>query len=201
MQTTSTMTTPQSLLEAVNELLRLARVGRIQSLSGTETSVDASGAKTALDSVVREVLLRGWEFNTERGTTLLPDNQGIINLPLNALRVYRAKYQSSDQRLFVRKRQLYDNKKHTFIIGEPAIVDMLVVLSFEELPEEIKLLVTATAAFRWCPTKLPSGTTFTITDKFLNDCELRAMQAEVDDLAEEDLKQTSPHFAFMARRR
>ncbi len=197
----TTLTTPSTMLEAINTLMRMARLSAVQTMDGVGRSVDASGAKSALDDVSREVLGRGWQFNTEREYVLMPDTDGLIYLPVNAIKATRAKYQYSQRRLYVRGRKLYDNEKHTFAIGEEALVDMVVALPFEDLPEAIKRLVVATAAYRWCIPKLPSGTTFQITQSFLQDCLIRAEQDEVDELSDETLKDTSPHFARMARRR
>lgn len=200
MATTSTPTTPQTLLQAINELLREVRISAVMSLQAAENDKDASGAKKALDDAALEVLARGWEFNTEREYVLDPNEDGTIPLPANCLKCTTAKYLGGT-RLFVRARKLYDNRKHTFIIGQAATVDMIIALPFEDMPDGVKRLVVATAANRWCRSKLPSGGVFTYTAEFVQDALMGALQDEVDELGDETLKDTSPHFAKWGRGR
>jgi hypothetical protein len=201
MATTTTPTTPQTLLEAINELLRCVRIRPVHSLQAADNDADAAGAKKAIDDVAREVLLRGWEFNTEYGYVLLPDLDGTIPFPSNALKVTKAKYVCDDRALRTRGRKLYDNEKHTFNIGESAKVDMVIGLPFEDFPDPIKAWVVALAGLRWARPKMPSGAVFQYTQEYAKDAEMAALQYEVDELGTQTLKDTSPHFAAWARRR
>jgi hypothetical protein len=200
MVTTTTPTTPQTFLEAINMLLREVRIKPIHSLQAAENDTDAAGAKKALDDVAREVLTRGWQFNTNFGLVLLPDTDGTVPLPNNALKVTKVKYTSDDRRLYVRGRKIYDNRNNTFTLNASVTVDCVIGLPFEDFPEPIKAWVVALAASRWCRSKLPSGAVFQYTAEFLNKCEQDALEYEVEELGTETLKDTSPHFGYMGRR-
>jgi len=198
MPSTSTPTTPQTLLEAVNALLQAIRVSGVMSLAATDTNQDASDAKQALDNAAREIQLKGWEFNTEYDYVIDPTETGEINLPNNCLKV-RIGRNEAGNRLVRRGNRLYDNLKHTYSIGQSVTVEMVIALPFEDLTEPFKRWVTGLAARRFCIPKLPSGATFEYTREYLEEAETAAKE---EDLAGSDvtLKETSPHFAQMGRR-
>lgn len=201
MATTSTPTTPQTLLEAVNELLQAIRVSGVMSLNAADLKQDAADAKQALDNASREVQQKGWDFNTEEDYTLDPDPvTGEVTLPSNTFKVrkMRCSY-STSKKLVARGSRLYDKTNHTYNVGESVKVEIVLVLPFEELNADFRLYVTAMAAQKFCKPKLPSGASFRYTDEFLNGA-LRG--AEDSDVAsrDEDLGATSPHFARMRRR-
>lgn len=198
----TTTTAPETLLEAINQLLREVRIGAVMSLQAASQSKDASGAMKALDAAAREIQSRGWEYNTERGYQLAPEvGTGIVALPTNCIRCLAAyKGSCNGQRLFTRARKMYDNLAHTFNIGVTVYTDMIVLLPFEDLPEPIKDYVVAMAAYRWCRPKLPSGGVFQYTEQYLANAESRALESEYDELGGPTLPETSPHFAFHARR-
>lgn len=202
MSSSSTPTTPKTLLDAVNALLLSARISNVMSLNAGDLNEDASGAKATLDDVCREVQQRGYEFNTEWGYSIDPSpDDGSITLPSNTLKVREVRCSQGTRRLVQRGLQLYDNRKgyHTFAIGETVEADLVVALPYEDLPEAFKLLVTATAARRWALPKLPSQATFTYTAEML---EAARSLAEEDDseTADATLLDTSPHFAYQRRR-
>lgn len=200
MPTTSTPTTPQTLLEAVNALLRAIRVSSVMSLLGTDLNDDAAAAKTALDDAARDLQAKGWEFNKDYSVVIDPDLDGSITLPSDCLKVKTARGVSGN-RLVRRGQRLYDNTKgrHTFNIGESVTVDMVVALPFEELPVAARKLVTAMAARLFCLPRLPVGATFNYTEEYLASA-WADMEQDDTDTADTDLTQTSPHFAQMTRR-
>ena len=85
--------TPQSELEAVNEILSSIGSNPVDSLENS-LDVDVLNAKRILSSVSREVQSRGWFFNTEDNITLLPDaDDGLVPCPENYLQFYSKGYQ------------------------------------------------------------------------------------------------------------
>lgn len=197
MPTTSTPTTPQTLLEAVNDLLAAVRISAVMSLNSTELNEDAAGAKQALDDAAREVQLQGWEFNTEWAYTVDPEpSTGNVTLPSNALKMRSSRNQST--RYVKRGLRLYDNERHTYAIGQSVTLDLVVALPFEELPEGFKRYVTGLAARRWCLPRLPSGGTFRYTEEWVSNA-YREAEAEDSQMADLTLKDTSPHFFQMAQ--
>lgn len=197
MPTSSTSTSPATLLEAVNALLRACRISGVMSLTATDSNEDAAGAKAAIEDAVRETLQTGYEFNTDYEMLIDPDPEGQIILPSNTLKV--RSYRPNSERLVKRGLKLYDNRKHTYAIGKTVSVDLVVSLPFEELPEGFKLYVTALAARRWCLPKVPSTATFQYTEEMLQAALLKAEQEDAES-ADSTLVETSPHFANMRRR-
>lgn len=198
MVTSTTPTTPTTLLDAVNALLNAARVGPVQSLNAADINEDAGGAKTALDDVTREVLLRGYEFNTEREAVLDPNLAGEIVLPVNTLKVRSSRWQSGT-RLVHRGSRLYDPKRRTFNIGTSVTVDLVVALEFQDLPPAARFYVTAVAARRFALPRLPQQATFQYTQEAVASA-LAQMEEEDTEAADSSLPETSPHFAAMKRR-
>jgi hypothetical protein len=199
MVSTSTLTTPQTLLEAVNDLLKAVRISGVMSLNATEINEDASSAKLALDSAAREVQQEGWEFNTDWNITLDPDpTTGYVTLPNNGIKVRSTRDQS--KRYVLRGRRLYDNGTHTYALHKSVTVDLVVALPFEDMPEAIKRYVTGLAARRWCIPRLPGGVTFQYTEEFVN-AALSQARTEDDEMADLTLKDTSPHFFQMSKGR
>lgn len=178
-------------------LLNACRISSVMGLSASELNDDAAGAKQAIDLASREAQLRGWEFNTDYGLSLAPDPSGAVSLPENTLKVRNIR--CDNRRLTRRGLRLYDPQKHTFSIGSSVKVDLVNALEFDDLPEGFKLYVTALAARRWCPPKLPTGSTFQYTEEFLN-AALAAAEQEDLETADATLPDTSPHFANMLRR-
>ncbi|MGV1835230.1 hypothetical protein ACQZ6C_10750 [Rhizobium rhizogenes] len=197
MATTTTPTTPRTLLDAINSLLSAVRISPVMSVLASDTNGDVSSAKTALDDAARETLLRGYEFNTEYAYRIDPAADGTVTLPNNTLKLRAVRCNS--RRLVKRGLRLYDNVKHTFTIGETVEADVVLALAFEDMPESFKLYVTALAARRWCLPKLPSSATFQYTQEFLQ-AALSAAEEEDSEGADNTLPDTSPHFAAMRRR-
>lgn len=201
MATTSTPTTPQTLLEAVNELLQAIRISGVMSLNAADLKQDAADAKQALDNASREVQALGWDFNSEDDYTLDPDpTTGDVTIPGNAVKVKKSRcIWSTSKKLVQRGSRLYDKTNHTYNVGESVKVDIVLCLPFEELNADFRLYVTAMAAQKFCKPKLPSGATFRYTDEFLSAARSAAETSDVESRSG-DLAETSPHFARMRRR-
>lgn len=117
-------------LQAVNEIL--AGIGESPVSSLSSGFITASNAEQRLDEVSKNMQERGWFFNTENGMKLLPDSNGYIPLPNNTLRADVSQYGGS---LVQRGLRLYDNAKHTYVFTQPVSLDIVVELSWEELPQ------------------------------------------------------------------
>lgn len=198
MATTTTPTTPKTLLDAVNELLTAIRMAPVMSLSASDLNEAASSARVALDAAAVEVQAQGWEFNTERTATIDPEVTGEIVLPSNTLKVRSARC-SYGTRLVQRGDKLYDPVKRTFSIGEPVQVDIVLALAFEDLSQSFRQWITALAARRFCVPQMPSGATFQYTEDYLVGAQAAA-ELEDATVRDDDLKATSPHFSKMGRR-
>lgn len=116
-------------LEAVNQIL--AGVGEPPVSSLHSGLVSAATALDKLDVVSKEVQEIGWFFNTETSLRLLPDSNGHLVLPSNTLRVDDVNPSGVVQRGL----KLYDTRSHSYLFTQPISVDLVVELSFEELPQ------------------------------------------------------------------
>lgn len=194
----STVTTPTTLLEAVNLLLLAIRVEKVMSLASAESKQDAADALLAINAASRAIQLKGWEFNTEYDFVIDPTPEGEIVLPENCVYVRKARCKEGN-RLVERNRKLYDNRKHTFNIGEAVTTELVLCLPFEELSEAWRNYVMAQAGLTFCTSKLPSGAVFQWTSSYLDDARQQAIDEDTA-VHDNDLEGSSPHFARMRRR-
>jgi hypothetical protein len=161
------MTTNESIpmtdLDAVN--LMLAAIGSVivPSLQVTDTNADAESALKLLSDTSREVQSAGWHFNTEIDFPLLPNDAGEVVLPQNTLMVREIRAGRYDRDLVERGGKLYDRRGHTFQIGEKVLVDIVLALPYDQLPQAGKWYVAVKAARRFAVGKIPSEATFRFT--------------------------------------
>lgn len=141
----TTATTPTTELDAVNLMLSVVGESPLSSLSGT-TVVYAEIAQQVLSEVSRTVQSKGYHFNTEIDFPLLPDTETkFINVPLNCLRVDTSGY-DQDTDVVHRGTRLYNRLKHTFQFEKQLLVEMVVLLPFEEVPESARHYIAVRAA-------------------------------------------------------
>ena len=142
------MTTPTTRLEAVNSMLSTIGEAPVNSLSSG--LVDAETAETILNEVSRSVQSLGWNFNAEPDYTVPADTEGNVTLPTEIIRADLAnsvtKHRSSTNEYVQRGSRMYDKVKHTFNIGKALTLDVVVLLTFEDLPEVARRYITVKAA-------------------------------------------------------
>ena len=131
------MTTPTTELEAVNIMLSTIGEAPVNNLnSGLE---DAETAETILKNVSRDVQSHGWNFNSEPDYTVAADSSGNVILPTEIVRADLAnsetKYRSSKNEYIQRGNKMYDKVNHTYNIGKALKLDVVVLLTFDLLPE------------------------------------------------------------------
>lgn len=143
----STTLTPTTELEAVNQMLFAigeSPVNRIED-SGL---VDAVVALRTLSNVSREVQKNGWHWNTEVNLTIVPDVDGNLVLPANTLKVDTVGADEGTD-LVHRGSRLYDRVNHTYVFTRSVVVELVVLLDFEEIPEAARNYITLKAARRF----------------------------------------------------
>ncbi len=137
--------TPTSDLDAVNILLASIGEAPVNTLTGSLTT-DAEMALNTLIEIAKEVQTEGWFFNTERNYELLPDIEtGNIFVPINHISVDLdpALYTAMD--VVLRGRRLYNLTDHTYTFTKSVLAEIIVLLPFEEMPEEARRYVTLRA--------------------------------------------------------
>lgn len=198
MPMSTTPTTPSTLLDAINVLLNGIRADAVISLTQVENNEWASRAKDALDATSRNVQAKGWEFNEDIEVTLLPDLSGEITLGIDILKATMSRSHTGDA--FVQRgRKLWNKANHNWTFTDSVVADTVTLLEFADLSEAWRALITALAARAFCLPRLPEGATFRYTEEFVAQCQATAEQEDAD-AQDQSLKDTSPHFADMARR-
>lgn len=128
-------------IEAINGLLGIIGEAPIDSISDATVNeiTDSCLAKRTLDEVTRDVCAEGWDWNTDQGYPVNPDNQGRYLLPPATLAIRMSPNRYPEYQFVRRGLMLYDRHKHTYDIGAyhegPIIVDEIVFrLAWDELP-------------------------------------------------------------------
>ena len=168
-------------LEAVNLMLLAIGEQRVNSLD-TQGIVEADIAKACLLEASRDVQAHGWHFNSDHALSLPPDEEGRINLPSNCMRVDTI---GPDQRRDVVQRglRLYDRRRRSFEFKAPVLVDMVVMLDFDELPEYARRYIAIVAQRRFVQrvTASPTLHGFTQLDEVQAKVTLESAEAENAD--------------------
>lgn len=186
---------PMTLLEAVNLLLEVIGVAPVSSLLTGETNVDVETALRSIHTTSMAVQARGWDFNTEEELTLDPHpTTGEISLPTNCLKVDVSgtdRYEPIVRRGPV----LYDKREKTTNIGREVVVNMVIGLDFEDLPQSARNYVTIRAARGFAEGRTTPTSRYTEQMEF---DALAEMQAEEDQSDDRTIFEKNPH---MIRRR
>lgn len=140
-------------LEAINEMLRAIGEAPVSAIDTGNS--DVTTALDLLRSHSRRVQALGWHFNTERETIIIPDGNGYLNVPSNALKIDASGYQAY-QDVIQRGTKLYDKENKTFVFTESITVDIVVGLDWDELPESARAHIIALAGLEFVDTDIGS---------------------------------------------
>lgn len=175
------MLTPTTELDAINTMLSVIGEAPVNTVEDNG-NVDAVMALQILRSTSREVQARGWHFNTEKGYPLTPDSDGFLVLPNTVLRADTVDT-SSDIDVVVRGNRLYNRREHTFQFEDAVHVDMVILLSFDELPEPARHFITIRASriFQERVVGSDSLSGFTQKDELRSFVSLQEMEADTAD--------------------
>lgn len=133
--------TPQSELEAVNEILSSIGSSPVDTLDES-LDVDVINAKRLLEATSREIQSRGWYFNTEDSVTLQPDtDSNKVPCPENYLVFYSDGYQLVRQSGY-----FFDIASRTSEFPNGLTVTLIRYLQFDELPEVFRKYITVRTA-------------------------------------------------------
>ncbi len=139
------MTTPTTILSAVNSMLSTIGEAPVNTLSSG--LVDAETAETVLNEVSRDVQSLGWNFNSEPNYKVAADSDGFVQLPTEIMRADPvSRYRSSTNEYVQRGNRMYDKVNHTFNIGKALTLDVVVCLPFDHLPEVARRFITVKAS-------------------------------------------------------
>ena len=135
---------PTTKLEAINELLEAIGESPVNSATNTGL-VEADLASSRIDKISRQVQKRGWHWNTLKDYVLEPDISNNIQLPASTVEVDTVG--SSAHKDYVQRgTRLYDRDNNTFTITDPVVVDITLLLDFDDLPENARDYIVMRAA-------------------------------------------------------
>lgn len=142
------MLTYTTELDAVNTMLFCIGEAPVNTLEDNGL-IDAVLARNVLATVSREVQSKGWHFNTEKDYTVTPTTPaGELVLPKTVLRCDSVEPDHLID-VVVRGNRLYDRRNHTYKFTNAMKVDMIVLLSHDDLPEPARQYITIKAARRF----------------------------------------------------
>ena len=166
------MTTPTAVMteiDAINQML--VSIGQAPVNSITSTGIlDVETAKLSLDTVLREVLTRGWSFNTDFDYPITPDGSDNILIPSNAMWVdpvntskdYVQRWESSVAKL-------YDRDARSFTITQEVDCNIIWAYEFTEIPQAARYYIALRAARIWQSQVIGSDILFKFTELHENE--------------------------------
>lgn len=160
-------------------MLRCIGESPVNTLSGSP-SLDVANAKAVLNEISREFQTKGWSFNTDEEFTLTPDTfTKYINLPANCLRVDTS---GKDEYTKVVQRglRLYDPVNHTYEWDDPLVCDLVVLLTFDELPQYARHYLMVKACRKFQTGSVGDQLLYGFTKKDEEDAETALKDAEAD---------------------
>lgn len=175
---------PATKLDAVNGMLRSIGHARVNTLDvpGISPVNDALGD---LSDVTREVLMRGWSFNTDDDYPLAPDANGNIPIPASAAHVDpQDPYINYVQRSNSGTMMLYDKTNRTFTIKKAVPCEIIWLFDFDEVPQCARTYIATRAARIFQSNQIGSKTLFQFTELHENEAyaTLQKLEGRTSDL-------------------
>jgi hypothetical protein len=169
---------PLSKLDAVN--MMLASIGQAPVSTLAVSGIrDVSIAALALDNTTREVLSKGWHFNTDAGYSIAPNVSGNVLVPTGALEIdpsdptVDAVVRSNDGVLM-----LWDKDNQTWSFAAPVKCDIVWGFEFEALPTTMRGYIATRAARIFQSQVLGSEVLFQFTAQHEQEALFLLMRAE-----------------------
>ena len=120
----------------INSMLSVIGESGVSSTTSTHPSVQTASRILETEDVDFQQV--GWWFNREYRLTLVPNSEGRVSVPADALdvRIADVNVQQPGEKLRYTRRgnYIYDAIKHTNIINTKVYVDLVVRLPIESLP-------------------------------------------------------------------
>lgn len=137
---------PTTELDAVNIMLGTIGESPVNSLAGEQSMVDVAVAQQVLREVTVEFQGEGWHFNTEKDWPLQPtaDTKEIL-LPSNCSKV-DSSGPSAARDVVMRGNRLYDRDNRTYQFDTPITSELVLLLSYAEMPPAGRYYVAVRAA-------------------------------------------------------
>ena len=168
-------------LEAVNQMLSTIGESPISTLEVTG-DLNVSVARQVLYDTSREIQTKGFYFNTEVDYPLARTVDGYITVPTNTLALEMSQYYRYYD-VTQRGTRLYDRRNHTFVFTEDLKADLVLFLSWDELPQPAKQYIAIAAARRFQRRMLGDDTSekFTEMEEVMAKAQLEDSDANARD--------------------
>jgi hypothetical protein len=140
-----TVTGMTTKLEAVNVMLSSIGEEPIEAL-GDNNPDDAISAQEILDESTREILSRGWHFNSDFNVQLVPDANGQITVPDDVSRIDVTGANSGGRDIVYRKGVLFDKEANSDEFTAPVLANVVRLFEFEEIPQSLRRWITIKAS-------------------------------------------------------
>jgi hypothetical protein len=134
-------------LQAINEIL--TSVGETPALTLVTGAADTTAAETVLDAETRKVLAKGWHFNTDEDFEIVPDVNGRLAVPADALSIDNTEETRSKYDLVERSGFLYDKTTHSNVIGAAVKCRIVRDVAFADIPFHIQRVIVAQATRKY----------------------------------------------------
>lgn len=134
-------------LQAINTMLSIIGEAPVSSIT-ENLGADVSIAKQILDESAVDIQSKGWNFNTEESFTLAIDSNSKVPIPTNCVWL-TTRSADNQSKIIIRNGFLYDKENKTFTFTAAQVVDMIILLPFEELPQFARRYITTTAGRRF----------------------------------------------------
>tara|TARA_R100000808_G_scaffold6975_5_gene20489 strand:+ start:7796 stop:8386 length:591 start_codon:yes stop_codon:yes gene_type:complete len=131
-------------LEAINTMLRNIGERQVATLVDS-TRGDVAAAVSELNAISRAVQGEGWHWNYEK-QELSPGTDKKISVPSNALYAGVVGQAGYRDEVVLRGDYFYNKTDNTYLFTDDIEVEMVLQVSFEELPEEARQYIMIRAA-------------------------------------------------------
>jgi hypothetical protein len=134
-------------LQAINEIL--TSVGETPALTLVTGAADTTAAETVLDAETRKVLAKGWHFNTDEDFEIVPDVNGRLAVPADALAIDNTAETRGQYDLVERAGFLYDKTTHSNVISKAVKCRIVRDVAFTDIPFHIQRIIVAQATRKY----------------------------------------------------
>lgn len=166
----------QAELDAINDILSSVGEAPVNTLEG-DSNLDVVNARRILAKINRQEQTKGWTFNIDEGATLRPDVfTKLITYSQDFLLV-----QSAGGTIYVnRGGYLYDRVARTDQFSSTVNVNLIRLVSYEEMPEAFKEYIVARASKQFNIRFFGAPDVDTILQNEITDLYQTVMEYELD---------------------
>ena len=169
-------------LEAVNTMLSAVGSSPVSDLNnpGAEIAI----AKNILTETRREVLSRGWAFNSDREMEVAVPSSGEYVVAENIMRIDGSAGYNGNLDLVQRAGKLYDRKNHPVTLTETTItVDVIYSLNWTDCPEVARrlMMIRSARVFADRIVGFNHQHQFTVADEYQAMSDLREYEGDTGD--------------------